>query len=211
MYPWWDHVWGQARMLALGLAETLEPHLRDRQFVSEFKLPKDLVIAFPENDEADFVLKGRIDLLLIEPGQVAYDLDRGDFSGCTCWVVDFKTGSAQSLTGKKIGEGKGLQPVLYALAVRARGAVSTAISLHAPHVPLKQQVQLDDVLGIASLFRSLEVLHREGVFGMRPDADNAYGYSPSYPIATRFIPSGILEAKWALVHGGEPTVEEQSE
>jgi hypothetical protein len=47
---------------------------------------------------------------------------QGDFSGCACWVVDFKTGSAQSLSEKKIGEGKGLQPLLYALAVRARGA-----------------------------------------------------------------------------------------
>jgi len=36
---------------------------------------------------------------------------------------------------------------------------------------------------------------------MRPDADNAYGYSPSYPMATRFVPTNVLEAKWALVHG----------
>ena len=42
------------------------------------------------------------------------------------------------------------------------------------------------------------------MFGMRADADNAYGYSPSYPMATRFVPANILEAKWALVHGAAP-------
>jgi hypothetical protein len=122
-------------------------------------------------------------------------------------VVDFKTGSAQNLSGKKIGEGRGLQALLYALAVRARGAVSTAISLHGVDAPLKPQVQLDDMLGITPLFRSLDKFHRDGVFGMRPDADNAYGYSPSYPLATRFVPGNILEAKWVFVHGTAPAEE----
>jgi hypothetical protein len=201
LYPWWEQVWGQARTVALNLGETLAPHLQDRQFLSEFRLPPDVMIALPGTERADFLLKGRIDLLLVEPGGVSYDLANGDFSGCACWVVDFKTGAAQGLTAKKIGEGKGLQPLLYARAVRARGAVSTAISLHTGDAPLKPQVQLDDVLEITPLFRSLDKFHRNGIFGMRPDADNAYGYSPSYPMATRFVPSNILEAKWALVHG----------
>jgi hypothetical protein len=201
LYPWWDHVWSKARTVALGLGEMLAPHLQDRQFLSEFRLPPDLMIALPGTDQADFLLKGRIDLLLVEPGAIAHDLANGDFSGCACWVVDFKTGSAQSLTAKKIGEGTGLQTVLYALAVRARGAVPTAISLHTGDAPLQPQVQLDDVLEITSLFRSLDKFHRDGVFGMRADADNAYGYSPSYPMATRFVAKNILEAKWALVHG----------
>ena len=211
LYPWWRHVWGRSRTLALGLAETLEPHLRDRQFLCELKLPHDLMIALPGMTQADFALKGRIDLLLIGPGKTVNDPADSDFSGCLCWVIDFKTGSAQSLTGKKIEEGKGLQPVLYALAVRARGAVSTAISLHTAHAPLKQQVQLDEALGFGPLFQSLDKFHRDGVFGMRPDADNPYGFSPSYPMATRFIPSSILAAKWALVHGAVPTVGEESE
>jgi hypothetical protein len=201
LYPWWDQVWGQARSVALGLGETLAPHLRDKQFLSEFRLPQDVMIALPGTDQTDFLLKGRIDLLLVEPGAVSHDLAQADFSGCACWVVDFKTGSAQSLSEKKIGEGRGLQAVLYALAVRARGAVSTAISLHTPDAPLQPQVQLDDGLGITRLFRSLDQFHRDGVFGMRADADNAYVYSPSYPMATRFVPGNILEAKWTLVHG----------
>ena len=206
LYPWWDQVWGQARNVALGLAESLAPHLPDKQFLCEFRLPSDLLIALPGTDQADFLLKGRIDLLLIEPATAPHDLAQGDFSGCACWVIDFKTGSAQSLSEKKIGEGKGLQPVLYALAVRALGAASTTISLHTSDAPLKPQVQLDDVLGLTPLFRSLDQFHRQGIFGMRADADNAYGYSPSYPMATRFVPGNILEAKWMLVHGAATTI-----
>jgi hypothetical protein len=39
------------------------------------------------------------------------------------------------------------------------------------------------------------------VFGIRPDADSDYGYAPEYPIATQFVPSHILDAKWELTHG----------
>lgn len=211
LYPWWGQVWEQARNTALGLGETLAPLLPDKQFLSEFKLPQEVMIALPGTERADFVLKGRIDLLLVEPGGLPHDLAQGDFSGCACWVVDFKTGAAPSLNEKRIGEGKGLQALLYALAVRARGAVSTAISLHTGDAPLKRQVELEDVLGITPLFRSLDTFHREGVFGMRADADHAYGYAPSYPLATRFVPSNILEEKWALVHGAAPVAGEEGE
>jgi hypothetical protein len=208
LYPWWDQVWNQSRTIALNLAETLAPQLQDRQFLFEFVLPNDLMVALPGSDRADFKLRGRADLILIEPGKVSHDLARGDFTGCTCWVIDFKTGSAHTLSEKRIGEGKGLQPLLYALAVKALGAASTAISLHTSDAPLKQQVFLEDIPGNTPLFRSLEKLHRDGVFGMRADADNAYGYSPSYPLATRFVPAGILEAKWTLVHGIAPIGED---
>ena len=90
-------------------------------------------------------------------------------------------------------------------------AASTAISLHTRDAPLQPQVQLDDVLKITPLFRSLDKFHRDGVFGMRADADNAYGFSPSYPMATRFVPGAILEAKWALVHGTAPAIGEEGE
>ena len=205
LYPWWEQVWAQARTVALGLAETLEPNLSGRQILTEYSLPQDM-IALPGTPQADFQLKGRIDLLLVEPGTsprpfIGGNPDPGDFSGCACWVVDFKTGSAQSLNAKRMGEGKGLQALLYALAIQARGASSLAISLHTPDVFLTPQVQLDGLTGIASLYQSLDKFHREGIFGMRADAGNDYAYSPAYPMATRFVPSHILEAKWALVHG----------
>jgi hypothetical protein len=200
LYPWWEQVWGHARALALGLAETITPYLQDRLFLSEFSLPADVAITLDENGPRDFVLKGRIDLLLVEAAMPAHDPDAGDFSGSSCWVIDFKTGVAQSLNARKIAEGVGLQPLLYAMAVQACGAVSTAFSLHTPHTSLHRQVQLDALTGLAPLFRSLKKFHCDGVFGMRADTDNAYGYSPSYPIATRFVPKTILTAKWALTH-----------
>jgi hypothetical protein len=200
LYPWWEQVWDQARTLALGLAETLAPHLPDKQFLCEFRLPPDLMIALPGTEQADFSLNGRIDLLLIKPGAVLHDLAPGDLSGSACWVIDFKTGSAPNLSAKKVAEGKGLQTILYALAVWELGAVSTVVSLHTCDAALKPQVRLDDVLEITPLFRSLDKLHRAGVFGMRPDANDAYGYSPAYPMATRLVPREILEAKWKLAH-----------
>jgi hypothetical protein len=200
LYPWWDQVWAQARTVALGLAEALVPHLDNHHFLCEFRLPDNLLVALPGTNQPDFVLKGRIDLLLIEPGLIPYDLASADFSGCACWIIDFKTGSASSLSAKKIDEGKGLQPVLYGLAIRALSAASTTISLQTPDAPLQPQVRLDTALETTSIFRSLDKLHREGVFGMRADSDNAYGYSPAYPMATRFVPSDILETKWELVH-----------
>ena len=48
LYPWWEHVWGQARAIALGLGEPLVPLLRERLFLSEFRLPLNLRAALPE-------------------------------------------------------------------------------------------------------------------------------------------------------------------
>jgi hypothetical protein len=204
LYPWWKQVWAQARSIALSLGETLAPVLPDRPFICEFKLPPGLMIALPGAAKTDFSLNGRIDLLLLDPGAAPPNPREPGLSLRTCWVIDFKTGAAQSLNAKKIGEGKGLQPVLYALATQALGAVSTSISLHTVDAPLKPQMPLEDIVEITPLFRSLDIFHRRGIFGMRPDADNVYGYSPNYPMATRFIPGSILETKWALVHGDAP-------
>jgi hypothetical protein len=206
--PWWDQVWSQARSVALGLAENLEPLLRDREFIAEVRLPSGLRTALPGSEHADFDLKGRIDLLLFDPGAPFRDPSQGDLAGAGCWVIDFKTGTATALSEKEISRGRGLQPLLYALALRALGAGPTAISLMTPNAALKSQLRLDDALRLAPVFRSLEILHRDGVFGMKPDADSDYGFSPAYPLATQFIPRHILDAKWALVHesldgGGE--------
>jgi len=211
LYPWWEQVWGQALSIARGLGETLAPLLPDKQFLSEFRLPDHILVALPGSDRPDFVLTGRIDLLLIDPGTAPLPSDIANLAGRTCWVIDFKTGSAQVLNNKKIEKGTGLQAVLYALAVRAMGAGPVALSLHTFDAPLKPQVDLDDALALTPLFHSLDIFHRSGIFGMRPDAQNEYGFSPDYPIATRFVPGDILEAKWKLVHGGGAADEEEGE
>jgi len=199
LYPWWEQVWGQAKTCSLQLSETLGPLLPDRQFYPELKLPNDLIVALPGSPHRDFVLKGRIDFIRIEGGVVAGTSQQPDFSGCTCWVIDFKTGASKPLTQKNILKGTGLQAVLYALAVQALGAESTSLSLLAPDSDAEKQVELNSA--VDPILASLEKLHRAGVFGMRPDADSDYGYAPKYPIATQFVPSDILDTKWELTHG----------
>jgi hypothetical protein len=209
LYPWWEQVWSQAQSVALGLAESLAPLLPDRTFLCEFRLPRNLMTSLPGTSQPDFLLNGRIDLLLFEPGSVSPVLDQNDFNGCACWVVDFKTGAAKNLNAKRIGGGMGLQAVLYTLAVRELGAESVSVSLHTPDAPLKQQVELDDVMETTAFFRSLDIMHRAGVFGMRADAENDYGYSPAYPMATRFVSATILDLKWLLVHGDVAVKEDE--
>ncbi|MCE0483056.1 MAG: PD-(D/E)XK nuclease family protein [Methylacidiphilales bacterium] len=197
LYPWWEQVWSQAWSIAVGLGEALAPHLTGKEILAEFRLPPELMIALPGTNLADFLLRGRIDLLLSEPGD--------KFPGRDCWVIDFKTGSAQSLSVKRLEKGAGLQAVLYALAMRALGAESVSISLHTFDAALKRQADLDEMTGAESFFRSLDQFHRKGIFGMRADAENEYGYSPLYPMATRPVPADILQAKWARAHEANPT------
>jgi hypothetical protein len=204
LYPWWEHVRARAKAISFGLGETLAPHLRDKVFLSEFTLPENLLVALPGAALRDFELRGRIDLLLIGPETGTPDPERADFSGGNVWVIDFKTGAAGTLTGKKIAKGMGLQTVLYALAVRGLGAREIGLSLHICDKPLKRQVELGDVVADESIFRSLDLLHRVGVLGARGGAENDYGFAPGCPMATCPVPSEVLEAKWALVHGGAP-------
>ena len=201
--PWWNLVWADAKAKTLGLGEALAPHLLEWQALSEFRLPPDLRIPLPGTTHDDFALTGRLDLVLFEPGLAASAPERGDFTGCACWVIDFKTGSASVLSLKKIAQGVGLQPLLYALALRAQGAASVSVSLQTFDEALKEQVNLDEALQETKIFRSLDLLHRAGIFGMRANAQGGYGYAPVYPIATRFVPGHVLDTKWALVHDSE--------
>jgi len=208
LYPWWEQVWAQARSVAVGLAENLEPILRNRRFEAEYRLRRGLATALPGSTTTDFELKGRIDLLLYPPGEGSVDPTAEGFAGTPCWVVDFKTGSAKALKLDDVAQGFGLQSLLYAMAMRTLGAGATTFSLLTRNAEMREQVDLDAALQSGPLFRSLEIMHRDGIFGMRPDADNDYGFSPKYPLATRFIARHILEAKWARVHGGLPDEEE---
>jgi hypothetical protein len=209
LYPWWEQVWAHARAVAVGLAENLQPVVPGRRFEAEYRLRRNIAAALPGSPLADFELKGRIDLLLFPPGEGSVDPTAESFSGTPCWVVDFKTGSAKALKASDVAKGGGLQSLLYAMAMRSLGAGATNFSLLTRNAELKEQVDLDTALQNDALFRSLEIMHRAGIFGMRPDAESEYGFSPEYPLATRFIARHILEAKWARVHGGLPGEEEE--
>jgi hypothetical protein len=200
LYPWWNHVWAQARAIALAIARDVAPLLVGKHFQSEFRFPK-LRVALPGADRPDFELWGQIDLLLVEPGSAPFDPAAMDFSDCGCWVVDFKTGAAKNLSPRSLDNGLGLQPMLYSLAIRAAGARSVAVSLQTFAAALKPQVQIEQIEANVALFRSLDRMHRTGIFGQRPEAESDYGFRRAFPMATRPIPRGVLETKWALTHG----------
>jgi hypothetical protein len=205
LYPWWEQVWNRAKTRSLQLGESLAPLLPDHLYFSEFKLPGDLMIKLPGSEQADFQLKGRIDFLQVEKGDVEIDPKTPDFAGRGCWVIDFKTGSSKSLSLKSVLAGTGLQAVLYGVAIGALGAKSTSVSMVAPEADAKKQIEMSS--GINPILAALDKLHRDGVFGMRADAESEYGFAPGYPIATQFISPSILEAKWARTHGKLAEVE----
>jgi hypothetical protein len=205
LYPWWDQIWRQAKTRSLQLGETVAPLLPDHTFFSEFTLPPDVMVQLPGSAHRDFRLRGRIDFLRIEDGQIRGTPQNPDFSGCACWVVDFKTGSSKPLTEKNIVKGTGLQAILYGLAICAMGAGTASMSVLAPESKLDKQLDLGPECD--PILATLENFHRAGIFGMRRDADSDYGFAPSYPIATQFVPGYILDAKWALTHGGTEEAE----
>jgi hypothetical protein len=210
LYPWWMQVWDQARSITLALGGTLAPELAGRKILSEVSLPSDLFITLPGCTEDNFALQGKIDLLLVEPASAPVESSRLNLDGCTCWIIDFKTGSAKKMDAKAIGEGTGLQIVLYGLAVQALGAAATTMSLHTFDRPLVRQIGLNDVTPITGVFRSLDILHRRGIFGQAPSTENEFAFQPGYPMTTRAVPAEILAAKWALVHEIPPPAEEAS-
>ena len=75
------------------------------------------------------------------------------------------------------------------------------MSLHTFAAPLARQVTVDDLLPITGLFRSLDTMHRRGIFGEAPSDRDEFSFQPDLPITSRSIPVEILAEKWALVHG----------
>jgi hypothetical protein len=145
-------------------------------------------------------------LLLLEsaglmPASVAAEL--GDLTNCRAWVIDFKTGSDAGLNERRLQKGRGLQIALYGLGLRELGAESVALSVLTPGAELKRQLTDEKVRAMEEPFRTLDAIHRTGVFGQSPAEDREHGFAPEYPITTRFIPREVLQAKWAIEHGGE--------
>jgi len=203
LYPWWRQMWAQARAVAYALANGLGPELAGKKVLTEFKLPKSIEIALPGSSRADFALRGRLDLVLFEPETAAVTRDLPDFARCSAWVVDFKTGTDSGLSEKRLQKGHGLQIGLYGLALRALGAESVAMSVLTPGGVLKRQLTDGQLLSLDEPFRTIDVMHRTGVFGQAPVEDREHGFAPDYPMTTRSIPHDVLQAKWDIERGGE--------
>jgi hypothetical protein len=204
LYSWWPHVWNQARDLALGFGESLAPDLADRLIYPEFRLPG-AVVALPGCELADFELSGRIDLLLAEALPAGVEA-HAEFAGRECRVIDFKTGTARPISASRFPKEGTVQVALYGLAVEALGATSTSLTLLFPGQTAKPQLAVEKVRAEIEFFRSLDRMHREGIFGQR--ATSGHGYGQGLPMAVRPVPERVLNAKWELVHGVRPEAEE---
>ena len=203
LYPWWRQMWAQARAVASSLARGVGPELAGKKALTEFTLPKTIEIALPGASRADFALRGRLDLVLVEPVTASASQDASEFARCRAWVIDFKTGNDSGLTDKRLQKGHGLQTALYGLALRALGAEAVAMSVLTPGAVLKQQLTDLQLLTLQEPFRTIDAMHRTGVFGQAPVEDRDHGFAPDYPMTTRSVSREVLEAKWEIERGGE--------
>jgi hypothetical protein len=203
LYPWWRQLWAQSRAVAHSLAQVLAPELAGKTALGEIDLPRPLEIALPGADRATFDLRGKLDLLLLEPPMTPGANTAFDPRGARAWIIDFKTGADTGLTEKRLEKGHGLQIALYGLALRALGAEPVALSVLTPGSVLKRQLEETGTRGPSEPFRTLEAMHRGGLFGQSDQEDRAHGFAPDYPITTRAIPREVLKAKRALARSGE--------
>jgi hypothetical protein len=203
LYPWWAQMWNQAQSISLSLAHGLAPHLAGRKALTEISLPSGIAIALPGASRADFALRGKLDLILLEPATTPASAPELELAGCNAWVVDFKTGAAAPLNESRLAKGQGLQIALYGLALKARGADPVVLSILTPATELKSQLTVDKLLAMDQPFRTIDAMHRTGVFGQSPAEDEEHGHAPDYPMTTRSIPRDVLEAKWSRARGAE--------
>ncbi len=203
LYPWWRQMWAQARSVACGLAQGLGPELAGRKVLTEIRLPRSLAVALPGAALGDFEVRGRVDLVLVEPATAPVSADLPDFTDCRAWVIDFKTGADSGLSERRLQKGQGLQIALYGLGLRALGAEAVSLSVLTPGAELKRQLAGEKVLVMEEPFRTIDAIHRTGVFGQSPAEDREHGFAPAYPLTTRAVPRDVLQAKWAIEHGGE--------
>ena len=151
----------------------------------------------------DFLLKGRIDFLRVErKAKSSCPLERPIFPVAPAGS-SISRPARRSAQRKDCPQGRSACRRSFTRSPSAPSALHQlpyCSRLRRPAESMAEK-QLDLVFWPSTPFcASLEKLHRDGVFGMRPDANSEYGYAPNYPIATQFVPSHILEAKWELTH-----------
>src|SRR5690606_25769254 len=109
------------------------------------------------------------------------------------WVVDYKTGGDANLSLKSWeSKGAGLQLVLYAFALRARGAGSVQMTMLRKGSQLQPQLELDELSTSAEIWQKLAVPMRMGIFGMRGLLRDPHSFSGDYPVATLGVDPVVL-------------------
>jgi len=150
---------------------------------SEWTLPQP---AFSVCNGNSLPVKGRTDAVL-----------RHNNSG-SLLVVDFKTGTPPTMKNPQLAKGKGIQILLYGLALlEPEGKPVTVAALS----PCSNKPGMNDTAnalsddGVRAMLNELCRMHATSVFGARGDPRNEYAFAGPYPIAHLRVPPHILAEK----------------
>lgn len=186
---WWISDWSIARRMAIDLAAALATEEALPFVTGEYTLPENgftLVSGILE-----MPLRGRIDLLLS---------DRSDEANRRYQIIDFKTGSHQSLSSTRLAKGEGIQAALYALAIRTTATSTVSATILKPGDAFTEQITDEDAIELSKLWSGIATIHQKGQLGDLKAGDANYGYAPQRPLAEIAVPKRILDAKWRLTH-----------
>lgn len=169
---------------------------------TELRLPETAILSLGDGD--GLAVSGRMDLVMA---------DRDMWPGAVVDIVDFKTGSDNALSAKRMGgTGESVQLGVYLAAVRSLGARAGRVWMVKPDgISSLAMEELDQ--GLAPLGRIARHL-ATGCYGALTPDQNKYEMSASpRPLACAPISAAILQKKFAVTFGintavGEGAVDE---
>ncbi|MDR0445306.1 MAG: PD-(D/E)XK nuclease family protein [Puniceicoccales bacterium] len=192
----WEITWNEALSLSRQLFQRVALMGNSPKFRSEFTLPQGSRLQFSSG--ASLPLTGRIDLWLQEETQ-------------SC-IIDYKTGGDMALRGKKwinvksskgkVASAKGLQLVLYGIALQVKGGQNIQLLILKPDSPMGdalngERVDLKTLLkedSFCEFLRIFEYIVSHGVLGLRPSS-YASQQPLKRPLAVLPIEDNILQKR----------------
>jgi|TARA_B110000037_G_scaffold219972_1_gene286353 hypothetical protein len=189
--PLWREQWGWAQQQALVLANLVATEARDLFLATEYSLPDGGQWTSAAGDAIS--IRGRIDALLV---------DNPD-NPSTATVIDFKTGGDSALKTNKLGQGDGLQLLLYGGALTDLWQCEVGLTIVKPgDASVAAQIFLSGGEDPSEALSDLSTIGRNGRIGFAGQVRSAYAYVGEYPIAFVAPPSEILVEKWRHTHIG---------
>lgn len=186
--------------LAHGCAALLENVLALESgsiMATELRLPEGAILPLGGGEE--LAVSGRMDLVMA---------DRDTWPGATVDIVDFKTGSDNALSAKRMGStGESLQLGIYLAAVRLLGVRSGRVWMVKPDgISSLAMEELEQSLApLANIARHLTTGHYGA---LTPDQNKYEEATAVRPLACTPIPFSVLQKKFAATFGLDATGEE---
>jgi hypothetical protein len=191
---WWQDAWALTKNLTHRFAAALPQNEHWPYALSEFQIPQPSGIHWAG---ASLNLSGIIDWVCLKEAKP---------SGTSqALLIDFKSGSDQPLSPRKLEKGTGLQLLLYAHALVALGVPSSHIQLAllGRKSPVIKPLGLTELDELPQLQQRLQQLCSHGVFGLSP-AETGEFSTLELPLATLLAELPVLQKKWELtVNGGK--------